>query len=824
MSLQIIEQPASISVREGTDAVFKVYVKDTTEYEEGVLPTTARYRWEYSTDGGGFFSPLSNSIELTGTNPGSFVRIKNTPPGMSDAIVRCHITFGEEEYNTIGALLIVISNDSLTNNFKMEYTSLFTGEEIDEAIRKILGNNYDTNIIPGTRLIGRYYDEPADLNDLDIPGVYTAYFFRNGPLDLEASNGNTPIQISVFSAEDYEYSGVTSLFQTIITMAYATEDMDTVGIAEGSSLLYLYYRDLLDPNIDINSQDRGWTRLLLSNGSMKVVNNLFSTDKNAVLSANMGRYLKKLIDGDAVGGVNLIQSSGTRRSEYHDSEFLKVWKQRSRDTDDGVVEDSEVTNSLLFKIDSSRATGKLGSFTQAKPFDSTDYFYRYLDNESLSIDTTNNHVDDNHVQGFSSNGTYAYMTKDAYDAKVIPTDEAFTASAWVKLNADNNEDANIFVQLWLCATNTSTGEHEQLPVQFIYVNESGFQTADGESDNINLTLPTIVATTMPATSAYFPENKWVRVAATIEGVKDIIAQGLQGTQKYTSTGEETGEIVTYDVTHVKVTFGVQGNTKAYFRNIKLERGKIATDGALSLSEMWNEFDNANYIKTVPIDKSVRLDTLEEKEGLVYTTEKYSDDLDEAKGRWIKRRMTTGGGGGFLVQASTPLDKEVLWYIHASDSERASENTNVQELVEFLDNNGYVETVTSGGYRVKHYLDTFYFYDSQGPRGAGWYPTDAYFVKSDAPPVNIYKLWLDTDNGKYNESESPDLKYYDTTYNKWRIVGAEPRPAWVIQDTPPESPDDDLMWITTSGIASVPYTKPDGTRIWLPIQAIWGSND
>ena len=254
-------------------------------------------------------------------------------------------------------------------------------------------------------------------------------------------------------------------------------------------------------------------------------------------------------------------------------------------------------------------------------------------------------------------------------------------------------------------------------------------------------------------------------------------------------------------------FGIRGEGQVRFSNLKMERGKIATDVTLSLAEMWAEFDNANFIRSIPIDLSVNLDSLESGQGLIYQTEQ-NEDGTISSGKWIKKFIATGGGGGFVVQNTPPVSTEVLWYVHGTDNAT-----------------GYCTSTSGTGVTLYHYEDAFYYYDESGVDGAGWYPAEYNYTVGDNPPGNTRKMWLNTNNGKYSSTESPDLNYYDPNTKSWRIVGSEARPCWVIQDEEPTGADADLMWITTSGIASVPYKKPGtDTTIWLPIQAIWGNND
>jgi hypothetical protein len=202
-----------------------------------------------------------------------------------------------------------------------KYTSRFTGSEIDAAIRRALGAEYGDTIIPGTRLVGRTSDNPIDLNELTYPGIYTAYFYRHGPRELEKLNGTTPISIMVYNDAEYsaaeaqaqensnsEVEDTLTLRQTILSLSYAADtSLASSGFDEGSRVVYMFYRDFdaltasggmayLDSGAGASGY--GWEKLLLSNGNLTVINNLESSSAENVLSANMGRYLKALIDGD----------------------------------------------------------------------------------------------------------------------------------------------------------------------------------------------------------------------------------------------------------------------------------------------------------------------------------------------------------------------------------------------------------------------------------------------------------------------------------------------------------------------------------------------
>jgi hypothetical protein len=453
----------------------------------------------------------------------------------------------------------------------------------------------------------------------------------------------------------------------------------------------------------------------------------------------------------------------------------------------------------LFPISYARHEGK---YTDPKSFNPVSYFDSYLYNDYLQIDTTGESSD--------TNVFYGFRTTDAFEVPVNLSDKAFTGSVWVKHLAGATSKA--YIEIYLCDEN-----HNKLGTAKLEV--SNGQTA-GKSDSSdsgtkyeNLTDTYYSYATKYVSSSEFDEDRWTRIYVTITGVDKFIADGTD------KTNEKP-----YNVSYVMMDFGVQGPGKFRFANLKLERGKVPTDASLSLAEMWEEFDNANYIRTIPVNPdSVSIDKIKDGQGLLF-------DGDSTE--WVAKYLATGGGGGFVVQSTPPENTEVLWYVHGTDSSIGYTTTKSTDFT--IESSGNKTTTIKGGTTLYHYEDAFYYYTKDVTSGAGWYPAEKNYHLGDSAPKNPRMFWLKTSNGKYVKSgvESPDLMYWDpdelnddNSMGSWKIVGAEARPSWVIQDTPPTGADADLMWITTSGIASVPYTDPStGKKIWLPIQAIWGNND
>lgn len=690
------------------------------------------------------------------------------------------------------------------------FVSKFTGPEIDKALKQSLGNIYGDELKPGTRLVGEFIEDPIDLNELRIPGQYTSYFYLHGPKQLAEMNGNTPISISVFKNANPELQLTTgdeqqlSLWQTIIALSYATESISSAGINAGDIVVNFFYRDLMRDDINSEgstSEGYGWQAALMTSGNTTVINNLRSSSTSAALSANMGRYLKKLIDEDDDGVLNLLPCSLPAITAYKASDFF--------------------SNHWEFKDENGMAitptfnTGR-DKFHSNGNFDPVGYFKSLLNDDyvQLSANTANNPT-----------VGYVASLKTDYFVKIRPTDKAYTASIYVRM-AGGAVPVSPWVRVQLySAQNADKALTKSLSAENTY-------ETDTETNNLmeDTVYPPSVIGTAKLSIANEPGSNifpWTKITATIEGVDLFYNDKSEGTSDNAARyiGMSFGFNFAEPLPDATQAVSVQ------FAHAKLERGKIATDSALTYAEMWHEFNNANYLNSTPIAKTANpvSGNLKDSQGLIY---------NNANSSWVNRYITSGGGGGFVAQAYPPdvyedgsggyteydstnvVDRrKLLWYVYGTGE--VGKYTGL-----FTDNSG-------GTVEYNCYEGSFYFYD-----GKKWAQCESIYTIGTAPPVNTSKLWLDTGelrsnyNASYGPDEPADLKYFDPNVGEngeWRVVGAEPKPAFVIQDTEPTGPDADLMWITTKGVASVPYWKDNpanpGTKIktWLPIQAIWGHN-
>ena len=181
------------------------------------------------------------------------------------------------------------------------YTSAYTGDELDLTISRVLGDTYRGDASPGCHLIGDKSEMPVFLNDITIPGKYTIYFYYSDP-EFLADSAISPIFLHVY------WSGQ-MLYQTI-----------RIGPR-------LYWRDLI-------SGDLTWKMIDMGIEAVRVVDNLYTDldkDESAdemALSANMGAELRKMIEAQHIGNINLLDCTGTLQG-YADSReysrFDKYW-------------------------------------------------------------------------------------------------------------------------------------------------------------------------------------------------------------------------------------------------------------------------------------------------------------------------------------------------------------------------------------------------------------------------------------------------------------------------------------------------------------------
>ena len=573
------------------------------------------------------------------------------------------------------------------------YSVDYTGDEVNKALGRLLGDAYGDDVDPGCHLIGKDSYNPVNLNTVRVPGAYTAYFYNHGPSVLNVYNGTSPIRMHVYSDEDFAGSGQTAMWQTIEALVYTEADLTTGQ--EAGEQLFLFYRDILHCSSDDESVDYGWSKMKLSTGSTVVVNNLKSDNQHIALSANMGRYLKHLIDTDDQGTSNLLLNSDFNNGDTG-------WILSS---DASIIEDDNQAENMF-----GRPSHGILIYTE-----NTDYC--------------------------------GVATDAAYMPIINGTEKNLTASVYVR-SATN---ATVFAQIQLC------DENGEAIIQAIETTDNDYETDSESAEPYAVTLSSYMTVTSLANS------NLSRITITIPRV-DLFA-------------------TIFSAKKVSFYFGVVGGGEARFFHPQLELGKHPTAWHPNWYDMWFEYDNARYLNEIHLDSDVNIDTIKDQQTFVFSAEEQE---------FIARYIATGGGGGFVAQDDPPEETEMLWYC------------------------------TKTNRSANYYAKNFYAYID-----GSWKQLAYKVLVSPTQPDDRSTLWVNTSTSKsysgcrpYSETEPPDLLYYDTTYGKWRVIGAARRPGFIIQREVPAAEDSDLMWIhPDTWIARVYYNNK-----WYPIQAVWGADN
>ena len=582
----------------------------------------------------------------------------------------------------------------------VNYPLQYTGDEIDQALGRLLGTFYGDESSPGCQLVGRESYNPVNLNEVDVPGLYTAYYYNHGPSELNDYNGTSPIRMHVYVDEDFQYTGRTAMWQTITALSYSEADESTGQ--EAGEQLYLFYRDLNSADIDNASSDYGWAKMKLSTGATVIVNNLRTPNPNIALSANTGYYLKYLIDNDEIGSVNMLSNTGFTR----DNTGWLI------DKDASIV---PIEESVLDFY------GKKRNCVIIPPTTSTSAPVRGISIDQSKLPNING------------------------------SERDITLSFYVK----TTPGVNIFAMIQLVDSQKN----------YLSLQEEIIEN-DFESDESGVYMTT-VSSFVEKTVTVSDGSAIHRVSVTLNRADIFFSK--------------------HDAREVAIYFGVRGttNNSATFYLPQLEVGRHATSWHMNWYDMWNEFDNARNINEIPVTQQMNINTIKNQQTLVF---------NDAEKQFIARYIATGGGGGFVAQDTPPSETELLWYC--------------------------TKTGVTGG---KLYLQAnFYAYIDDS-----WSQLSYKVIQSITEPNDTTTLWINTNPNEslsgcrpYSETEPPDLCYYDTIYKKWRVVGAAPRPSFIIQEAEPKESDRDLMWIhPVTWIARVYYNNN-----WYPIQAVWGARN
>ena len=280
------------------------------------------------------------------------------------------------------------------------FSSQYTGNELDLAISKVLGDTYRGEGAPGCHLVGDKSETPMNLNDLAIPGKYTVYFFYNGPADAEGDQFSvSPIFVHVY------WSGQ-MLYQTI-----------RLGPK-------LYWRDLI-------SGDLTWKMIDMGVEATRVVDNLY-TDKDVdeaagevALSANMGAELRKMIERRQIGNINLLDCTDVLQGYSNSDNMTKIANYWTIESNCEIVREAGSVISDISTIES-------GDETAENPWEMQ--FFKVKNPNGGSFTSFGSYI----------KGTQMIGKYQSFTASVVLKEFKFTNS---DINVTDNEHAKVFIKI-----------------------------------------------------------------------------------------------------------------------------------------------------------------------------------------------------------------------------------------------------------------------------------------------------------------------------------------------------------------------------------------
>lgn len=529
------------------------------------------------------------------------------------------------------------------------YTSQFTGDELDFAISSALGSKYRGTLSPGCHLIGASTDQRANFNELTIPGKYTAYFFQGGPRDSESVS---PVCIQVFW-------GATMLYQTIQL---------------GSNL---YWRDMLSGDIGHEGEPDytgypKWNKVSMGSESTVIVDSLYDdldSDLSSVdkaLSANMGAELRKRIEKQQIGNVNLIDHTNIL-CEY-DTKIEDYWTMSSSDDSisdrsiSSLIEETlnDIDPDLYIRDYSVQTSGWLSGMTyyvydgtnntytavdtsvitEPDPdtayfvktnFDSNDYGFPVMDD----IDSENVTI---YEFGSSANGSCtSIISNKAYVSKGAQ----YTASVYVILPANferltpDSKDS-VFINLYKSGDEQSENTiGASFKLYDLFCKSNTQISTEFDSDDSYKTITdgdgnVVITYTVLHRGAYFG---YARISYTY-------------TPSISSISEDTEDS---SGTKIIFKFGVSNLAEiddkrlcVRFAYPKVEYGQYATQYNHSWYDLTWYFTNTERIYDVDIDVDSPTE-FNDQDGLIF---KKGDSV--ATSKFHHEPVTVGGGGGFVI--------------------------------------------------------------------------------------------------------------------------------------------------------------------------------
>ena len=684
-----------------------------------------------------------------------------------------------------------------------KYLSQYTGAEIDEAISNELGDVYGEENLPGCRLIGKEQANPAYLRETIIPGAYTAIFFTDGPDEL--MNNVSPVRMHVYYGPEVDNPNNTEgLIQTILCGAI------------------LYWRNLeaTDPTMRYV-----WTRVDLGVQQVTVIDNLKSYSVTAALSANMGRFIKYLIDTLQIGGPNLLFNSGFTNPKnpsvgWQFSQCAKLSdeylgfesnpKTRIVNIDSNSLTDGDISTV--------RITNEYTPVASNTPLEYTASVYvpavlkaegtNILPNSSWSTDTTGwelnssvNTFDQNvkfndcnsikfYRDGMQSTDPHAWVgiAVKCFDTPTAIGD-MFKASFYVYINDHTKFNGDFGVNLYEYKADgdyinfvntiiTPNASHDGKWTKITVSKKIGstdctgvgisiLMARNGESwvSNPRLERTTEDFENSDPSAQVFIQLGFLNAAKTAYVKFKSTTLTLTESQcKSTLQRISVTDVSPNEYSFIDVVYGVIGKGKAQMSTAKLEMGKYALGWQLSNLDGYNEYINATKIHDYPITMT----TPDQQQSVVF---------DLASNAFKNEYVAIGGGGGFVISATAPQCTKVLWF----------------------------NTTDHGG--------KFYRYDSTLLLWVKCLPPSYEYLAAD--PQDVERFWLDI--AEVDDIKTAILKYYDPVRKIYRPITG--RAGNFIEEslTPPD--DHSILWIHTD--TQIPRYYSKSRNSWTIMRATWG---
>ena len=718
------------------------------------------------------------------------------------------------------------------------YTSLFTGDELDYAVAKALGNKYRGNVTPGCHLIGDTIEMAIDLDALLIPGKYTVYFYINGPEALKTNVDIDPIrEFSVRPIYLQIYTtGGDHLYQTIMVNAL------------------LFYRDMWSGEADPTGHIP-WKQIDLGVEGTVITNNLEFSESGTeeALSQRMGTVLVDAMRKLQIGNANLL--------DFTNGFYLYGDNDPTNDTDEinahwncthGEIElvtyDDISDGNVDTPLDTTLTINKFPMFDDIDGdiialFKSTDTYAVF------ESDKTNNFI------YVSSNSKYTASVYLVYDSKFLAL--ADSAEAFISIKNGLNEVRTRRIQLNLLGAPSDYPQGE-IPDNLYCYNKTLYGTDYDVDPNVEHP---------DWADSYTGQFKTIEKAASELGYYRL------------SVTIDPGDLQVASRQSLTIQFGFSGaGAKGIMVLPKVEYGEYATQYNHSWGDLYYYFTNCEEFFGVPIDITSPTE-FQDQDSFVYVPETEVDGV-VIPAHFNAEPVAVGGGGGFIVHADDDLT--ITDYEHQSARYSSSDDNQLDRLfvsysptydpnaiITDNDQDVYSEygdiTYAEKYPRYKNvlvlnkmnnellYWDDLYNVngiDENEPQGAyvsinkpfvirncateydtdinGPKPVDYTVDKSYSEAyVGKNQFWLHKpviNNDNQDQDHAGKLKYYDPEENKWLTVRAKADQIYIVSEVAPGEEGFGLFWIQESTNALYYSVRgQNGTIIWKPIESIWGSN-